>query len=221
MFLSLQRFPLVKTTRERRKAARPGEIIEAAFQEFVKHGFSATRLDDVAARAGVTKGTIYVYFDSKEALFVAMITEMSREHFDHLAREIEAIDCVGLEFIKPFLKLFCDKLSTDDRTREVFRLLIAEAPRFPGLVDQHYEQFILPLTSRLQSWLKAGQTSGALRASNVARFPELILGPTMALQIWMLLFANRKPIDIPAYFDALLDFTLDGLRPIATSRDPH
>jgi AcrR family transcriptional regulator len=200
-----------KGVRARRKADRPRQILEAAFEEFVQHGYSATRLEDVAARAGVTKGTIYVYFENKEALFVSMATDMSRRHFLDLGSSVEAIEETGPAFMKRFLVLFRDKVIADRRMGEVLRLLIAEAPRFPNLLEQHYDEFWRPLIERVAMWLREGQANGTLRRSGIVDFPEMMLGPTMLLQIWLLLFADRNPVDIAAYFDAHLDFALNGL----------
>jgi AcrR family transcriptional regulator len=205
--------PAKKQGRARRKADRPGEIIEAAFEEFVKQGYAATRLEDIAARAGITKGTIYVYFENKEALFVSMVTGISREHVAGLAREVEAITQTGPDFMRPFLTLFCERIAGHDRMTEVLRLLIAEAPRFPKLVDQHFDEFIKPMVERVGRWLAEGEADGTLRCSGLVNIPEMILGPTMMLQIWMLLFANRRPIDVAAYCETQLDFTLNGIRP--------
>lgn len=198
--------------RVRRKADRPGEIVEAAFEEFVKRGYEATRLEDIAARAGVTKGTIYVYFENKEALFVSMVTQISREHVSSLARELDAITQTGPDFMRPFLTLFSARIARHDRMTEVLRLLIAEAPRFPKLVDQHFDEFIAPILARVERWLAEGQADGTLRRSGLVNIPEMILGPTMMLQIWMLLFANRRPIDIATYCDTQLDFILNGVQ---------
>jgi AcrR family transcriptional regulator len=205
--------PPVRSSRSRRKADRPGEIVEAAFEEFVRRGYAATRLEDIAARAGVTKGTIYVYFENKEALFVSMVTEISRAHLTELAREIEAITETGPDFMRPLLTLFCERIAGHDRMMEVLRLLIAEAPRFPKLVDQHFDEFIAPIVSRIGRWLAEGQADGTLRRSALVNIPEMVLGPTMMLQIWMLLFANRRPIDVAAYCETQIDFMLNGIRP--------
>jgi len=96
---------------------------------------------------------------------------------------------------------------------EVLRLLIAEAPRFPELIDRHHEAFIRPILARIERWLAEGQAEGTLRPTGLANLPEMILGPAMVLQISMLLFANRRPIDVAAYCEAQLDFTLNGIRP--------
>jgi AcrR family transcriptional regulator len=205
--------PPVRSSRSRRKADRPGEIVEAAFEEFVKRGYAATRLEDIAARAGVTKGTIYVYFENKEALFVSTVTEISRTQLTDLARDIDAITQTGPDFMKPFLTLFCERLAGHHRMSEVLRLLIAEAPRFPSLIDRHFEEFIQPILARIERWLAEGQADGTLRRSGLENLPEMILGPAMMLQISRLLFANRRPIDVAAYCATQLDFTLNGIRP--------
>jgi AcrR family transcriptional regulator len=199
--------------RARRKAERPGEILEAAFEEFVQKGYAATRLEDVAARAGVTKGTIYVYFANKEALFVSLVRELTQP----IHAEVEAFLTTSREstpdFLRTYLRFLYGLIANNQRSREVLRLLIAEASRFPELVDQHYQECMGPVIELVRDGLRNGAQRGEIRDAPAIDQPEVLLGPAMSLSVWLLLFSNRKPIDMDRYFEAHIDLLLNGLLP--------
>ncbi|WP_414475617.1 TetR/AcrR family transcriptional regulator [Microvirga sp. M2] len=199
--------------RARRKAERPGEILEAAFEEFVQKGYAATRLEDVAARAGVTKGTIYFYFESKEQVFVAMVREFSRPLHVQAEEFAASSSSTAPEFLRAYLCYLYRILSTDPRSREIFRLLIAEASRFPELIDEHHQNFMGPVVKRLRQSLEAGSKKGEIRSSAILEFPELLLAPALSLNISMLLFSDRRPIDMERHFEIAVDLLLNGLLP--------
>jgi AcrR family transcriptional regulator len=201
--------------RARRKAERPGEILEAAFDEFVQKGYAATRLEDVAARAGVTKGTIYFYFENKEQVFVAMVRELSRPVHVQAEEFAENSSSTAPEFLRAYLCFLYRILATDPRSREIFRLLIAEANRFPELVDEHHRNFMGPVVRRLRQVLEDGASKGEIRQQTVLEFPELLLAPALSLNIWMLLFSDRLPIDMDRHFEVAVDLLFNGLLPRA------
>ncbi|MXQ13385.1 TetR/AcrR family transcriptional regulator [Microvirga makkahensis] len=208
--------------RTRRKAERPGEILEAAFEEFVQKGYAATRLEDVAARAGVTKGTIYVYFENKEQVFVAMVRELSRPVHVQAEEFAESSASSTAEFLRAYLCFLYRILATDPRGREIFRLLIAEANRFPELIDEHHQNFMGPVVRRLRQSLEDGAERGEIRRSSILEFPELLLSPALSLNISMLLFSDRRPIDMERHFEIAVDLLLNGLlqRPAGKADQP-
>src|SRR5580704_8073927 len=118
--------------RRRRKADRPKEILEAAFEEFSRNGFAATTLDQVAERAGVTKGTIYVYFESKEHLFISMVRELTKATLDTVHAMFERHEGSTAELLRAQFSFIYEHIVEDRRRREVVRMLIAEASRFPA-----------------------------------------------------------------------------------------
>jgi AcrR family transcriptional regulator len=199
--------------RARRKAERPGEILEAAFEEFVQKGYAATRLEDVAARIGVTKGTIYFYFENKEQLFVAMVRELSRPVHIQAEEFAESTSSATPEFLRAYLCFLYQILATDPRSREIFRLLIAEANRFPELIDEHHQNFMGPVVKRLRERLEDGTARGEIRQSSILEFPELLLAPALSLNISMLLFSERRPVDMERHFEIAVDLLLNGLLP--------
>ena len=119
-------------TRRRRKAERPQEILEAAFVEFSRNGYATTTLDRVAERAGVTKGTIYVYFENKEHLFISMVREVTKAALDTVHEMLETHEGTTADLLRAQFSFIYQHIVEDRRRREVLRMLIAEAPRFPS-----------------------------------------------------------------------------------------
>src|SRR6202167_1300729 len=142
--------------RRRRKAQRPQEIIEAAFLEFSKNGYAVTTLDQVAERAGVTKGTIYVYFESKEHLFISMVREAVKATMDTVEDIFERHDGSTAELLREQFSFIYDHIVQDRRRREVVRMLIAEASRFPALADRYYQEIHLPCMDLLTRTIQRG-----------------------------------------------------------------
>ncbi|WP_315834801.1 TetR/AcrR family transcriptional regulator [Bradyrhizobium prioriisuperbiae] len=197
--------------RERRKAERPGEILDAAFEEFVKHGYAATRLEDVAARAGVTKGTIYFYFDTKERVFDEMIRHVSRPVFAELNSFVGALHGSYRTRLRALIGFLHTRMAGERASRETLRFLIAEGARFPDLVERHYLAFMQPFTERLREIIAAGIQAGEFRPTPAANFPEIIVSPAILLNVWWMLFGDRRPIDVEAYIDASFDLLMRGL----------
>src|SRR4051812_42487279 len=144
-----------KLTRAEQKARRPIEILDAAFEEFVERGYVATRVEDIASRVGVTKGTVYVYFETKEQLFEAMIRHISVPLEGLLAR-VNQQKGTAVERLQKTIEQIYDLMISDRRLREMMRFVIAEGLRFPQIVDRHHETFIDPLDGQLQSIIDDG-----------------------------------------------------------------
>lgn len=202
--------------RAQRKAERPREILEAAYEEFVLKGYAATRLEDVAARAGVTKGTIYFYFENKERVFEATIDEISKA-------PVAAFQVAGAPWtgnLRIDVRAYLDRLYTfialNPRAREILRLLIAEAGRFPELVDRHFERVVRPLVEPLRTRFAEAISKGEMPTASTSELPEVVLGPVLALNVLMLLFAGRRPIDPCRFVATHRAVLLDGL----LSQDP-
>ncbi|HXL66574.1 MAG TPA: TetR/AcrR family transcriptional regulator [Xanthobacteraceae bacterium] len=198
-------------TRRRRKAQRPQEIIEAAFLEFSKNGYAVTTLDQVAERAGVTKGTIYVYFESKEHLFISMVREAVKATMDTVEDIFERHDGSTADLLREQFSFIYDHIVQDRRRREVVRMLIAEASRFPALADRYYQEIHLPCMDLLTRTIQRGMDRGEIRRSAVTECPLVIIAPIALVDLWMMMFDERHPLDLKKYFDAHLDLVLTGL----------
>jgi AcrR family transcriptional regulator len=200
-----------KPEKTRRKPERPGEILAAAFEEFVLSGYAATRLEDVATRAGVTKGTIYFHFQNKEQVFVQMVRELSRPLIARTEAFLKNRPADFVEFLESYLEFTHGLVFEDRHAREILRLLISEASRFPELIDEHSAQFIEPIFAQLRIELDKEMRAGRVRTSPVLDFPDLLLSPVLALNIFMLLFSDRRALDPKLHLKAAKDLLLYGL----------
>lgn len=149
-----------KITRAEQKALRPIQILDAAFEEFVRSGFTGTRVEDIADRVGVTKGTVYVYFETKEKLFEAMINHFSVP-FQEMLGITEGLTGSATDRLLSILGLLYEQIAEDRMTRELTRLVIAEGHRFPDLIDRHHDQFIEPIIAKVDALILEGVASGS------------------------------------------------------------
>ena len=157
-------------TRRRRKAERPKEILDAAFFEFSRHGYAVTTLDQIAERAGVTKGTIYVYFANKEHLFISMVREVKQTALDTVHDMFERHDGSTADLLRAQFSFIYQHIVEDKRRREVVRMLIAEAERFPELADRYHEEILSPCLDMLKQAIQRGIDRGEIRKSPIVEF---------------------------------------------------
>jgi AcrR family transcriptional regulator len=197
--------------RRRRKAERPAEILDAAFEAFVERGYAATRLEDVAARASVTKGTIYLYFATKEKLF----EEMVRSHSIDLLADADAVlgksEGTSPDKLRALLQFFYSRCVGDRRGREILRFMVAEGKFFPQLVAEHYRDFVMPMFAMVSTLLEEGVKAGQFRADLNYENVKIVIAPTVFLSVIRLIFGEAPPVDEEAYIAAHLDMMLNGL----------
>jgi AcrR family transcriptional regulator len=198
-------------TRRRRKAERPQEILEAAFVEFSRHGYAVTTLDRIAERAGVTKGTIYVYFENKEHLFISMVHAVKKPTLDTVRDMFERHDGSTAELLRAQFSFIYQHIVEDKRRREVVRMLIAEAARFPELADRYHAEILSPCLDMLREAIQRGIDRGEILKSPIIDSPQVLFAPIVLLDEWMMMFDDRHPLDLKAYFEAHLDLVLNGL----------
>jgi AcrR family transcriptional regulator len=198
-------------TRRRRKAERPQEILEAAFVEFSRNGYAMTTLDRVAEHAGVTKGTIYVYFENKEHLFISMVREVTKAALDTVHEMLETHEGSTADLLRAQFSFIYQHIVEDRRRREVLRMLIAEAPRFPELADRYHQEILRPCLDMLRQAIQRGMDRGEFRKSAIIDLPQIVIAPIALVDLWMMMFDDRQPLDMKAYFNAHLDLVLNGL----------
>ena len=198
-------------TRRRRKGERPQEILEAAFVEFSRNGYATTTLDRVAERAGVTKGTIYVYFENKEHLFISMVREVTKAALDTVHEMLETHEGTTADLLRAQFSFIYQHIVEDRRRREVLRMLIAEAPRFPELADRYHQEILRPCLDMLRQAIQRGMDRGEFRNSAIIDLPQIVIAPIALVDLWMMMFDDRQPLDMKAYFNAHLDLVLNGL----------
>jgi AcrR family transcriptional regulator len=197
--------------RRRRKAERPKEILEAAFVEFSRNGYAVTTLDQIAERAGVTKGTIYVYFENKEHLFISMVREVTKATLDTVQDMFKTHTGSTADLLRAQFTFIYQDIVEDRRRREVVRMLIAEAPRFPELADRYYEEILRPCLDLLKRAIQRGMDSGEIRKSSIINSPQIVIAPIALVDLWIMMFDDRQPLDMKDYFNAHLDVVLNGL----------
>jgi AcrR family transcriptional regulator len=198
-------------TRRRRKAERPQEILEAAFVEFSRNGYAMTTLDQIAEHAGVTKGTIYVYFENKEHLFISMVREITKATLDTVHEMLETHEGSTADLLRAQFSFIYQHIVEDRRRREVLRMLIAEAPRFPELADRYHQEILRPCLDMLRQAIQRGMDRGEFRNSAIIDLPQIVIAPIALVDLWMMMFDDRQPLDMKAYFNAHLDLVLNGL----------
>src|SRR6202166_2744318 len=198
-------------TRRRRKAERPQEILEAAFVEFSRNGYAMTTLDRVAERAGVTKGTIYVYFENKEHLFISMVREITKATLDTVHEMVETHEGSTADLLRAQFSFIYQHIVEDRRRREVLRMLIAEAPRFPELADRYHQEILRPCLDMLRQAIQRGIDRGEFRKSSIVDSPQVVIARIALVDLWMMMFEDRQQLDLKAYFNAHLDLVLNGL----------
>jgi len=189
--------------RAAKTAARRDAILEAALDEFSAKGFASARLEDVAKRAGIAKGTVYLYFADKETLF----QELIRAKMVPVVGSIELALATGLPLraiIEQAIEIFVREVY-GTRRREVIRLLISEGPRFPAVAEFYYREVLSRLLKALRGMLRNAHERGELAGDALARFPMLLGAPGIIAIVWSGLFERFEPLDVRAMMRAYFD----------------
>jgi AcrR family transcriptional regulator len=192
-----------KPSRADQSAFRRDAILAAALEEFSARGYAAARLEDVAQRAGVGKGTIYLHFRDKEALFQELVSTMLLPFI----ATIEMVPPVGLPIrlvLERFIDLFLREIYGTER-RKLIRLVMTEGPRFPQLAEFHYTNVVKRALAAMRTLLEGAHARGELRNDALVRFPQLVIAPAMMAIVWSGLFDRFAPLDVAALMRAHLD----------------
>ena len=182
-----------RASRKTRSAERRDAILAAALDEFSTRGFEAARLDDVARRAGVAKGTIYLYFRDKETLFQELIRAM----LTPLVGTIEAMGKSELPLAQVadrIVDLFVREIY-ETRRKDVIRLMISEGRRFPKLAEFYYREVLSRVIAAVRALLRNGAARGEV-PEGLAEFPQIIAAPGLVAIVWSGLFERFEPIDV-------------------------
>jgi AcrR family transcriptional regulator len=180
-------------SRKIRSAERRDAILSAALDEFSTRGFEAARLDDVARRAGVAKGTIYLYFRDKESLFQELIRAM----LTPLVGTIEALgeaDIPLAVLADRIVELFVREVY-ETRRKDVIRLMISEGRRFPKLAEFYYREVLSRIITAVRSLLRRAAARGEVSEA-LADFPQIVAAPGLVAIVWSGLFERFEPLDV-------------------------
>jgi AcrR family transcriptional regulator len=179
--------------RAERTAERRAAIVEAALEEFIARGFAATRLDDIAKRAGVAKGTIYLHFKDKESMFEELISTAIVPLIGRLMPPPSMSGSVR-DALEGFAKAFITEVATT-RRGDIVRLIVAEGPRFPAIADFYYREVISRGLGGMRALIELAIARGEIRQPELARFPQIVVAPAIVAVIWKSLFDRHSPLD--------------------------
>jgi AcrR family transcriptional regulator len=184
---------------ERREA-----IVAAGLEEFTARGFAATRLDDVAKRAGVAKGTIYLHFKDKEALF----QELVRTALVPLIARLSNPPTTMGGSVRGMMEGFADMLAREvvgTKRGEIVRLIISEGTRFPELAEFYYREVVAHGIAGMRKLVEYGIARGEIRHEALLQFPQLVIAPAILSIVWQALFGTIAPLDTQAMLRVHLD----------------
>lgn len=179
--------------RKEKSAARREAILTAALDEFSLRGFEAARLDDVAKRADVAKGTIYLYFRDKESLF----QELVRTMLTPIIGSIEGLSAADVPInvlTGQIVELFVREVY-ETRRKDVIRLMISEGRRFPKLAEFYYREVLSRIIAAVRALLRRAAARGEVPEA-LAEFPQIIAAPGLIAIIWSGLFERFEPLDV-------------------------
>ncbi|MCK1624169.1 helix-turn-helix transcriptional regulator [Bradyrhizobium sp. 160] len=191
------------SNRAARAAERRAAIVEAAMDEFIARGFAATRLDDIAKRAGVAKGTIYLHFKDKESMFEELVRTVIVPVVTRLTTLPPPTGTVR-DLVETFASNFLKEV-IGTRRGDLVRLIVAEGPRFPSVADFYYREVVSRGIAGMRALIELGIARGEIREKNLARFPQIMVAPAMIAVIWQSLFARHAPLDAQEMLRVHLD----------------
>lgn len=190
--------------------ARRKKILEAALGVFLAEGYVATRMDQVAARAGVAKGTIYVHFEDKEALFRSLIHEEIGPVIASGTTLAESFAGDTRELLKGLARIMQRELLGTQRA-DILRLVISEAPRFPWLAEFYWHEVVERGMALIRAVAARGVARGELASDILQRFPQIVAAPLLVSVIWRSLFEPFEPLDTDGFLNNYIDILVRGL----------
>jgi AcrR family transcriptional regulator len=167
----------------RRKEARAEEIIAAALELFVERGYAATRLDDVAARAGISKGTLYLYFANKEELFKAVVREVLVARLVEFRGLIDKFQGSTAELLRLVFKTWWERIGST-RISGIPKLILSEARNFPEIARFYVEEVVRPGRETLAAVIRRGIERGEFRQVDAHATADLLAAPMLMISMW-------------------------------------
>ncbi len=199
--------------RTRRKEARHGELLAAALDLFVEKGFAATRVEEVAQRAGVSKGTLFLYFHNKEELFKAVVRENISGLFIEWNDEFERFEGNTPDMLRCCLFSWWERIGST-QTSGIAKLMMSEAQNFPELASFFQHEVMQPGNSLIKRILQRGVTRGEFRPMDESYGVYLVLAPMLFLALWKhslnTCCGDHAQLDPHRYLSAQLDMLMHG-----------
>ena len=206
--------PFTHSKRERRKEARPGELLDAALDLFVEKGYAATRVEEVAARAGVSKGTLFLYFPSKEELFKAVVRENIVGRFAEWRNELLHYEGSTADMLRYGYRTWWESIGST-RASGITKLILSEACNFPDITAFYQQEVILPGQEMIRALLQRGIDRGEFRPVPLEYAVFTVLAPMIFLMLWKHSVGACVPVDMEfdpeRYIASQVETLLHGL----------
>lgn len=200
--------------RARRKEARPGELLDAALALFVEKGFAATRVEEVAAHAGVSKGTLFLYFPSKEDLFKAVVRENLAGRFTEWNAEFDVFEGGTAELVHYAMRSWWERIGMTPASG-ITKLVLSEAGSFPEIASFYQQEVIKPGRDLVRRILERGVNRGEFRTIDLDHAVYCLIAPMIFLLMWKHSMAPCCPateqLDPLAFIDTQVDLILRGM----------
>jgi TetR/AcrR family transcriptional regulator len=200
--------------RERRKEARPGELLDAALDLFVEKGFSATRADEVAARAGVSKGTLFLYFQSKEDLFKAVVRENIANNFPTWEEELHTFNGSSADMLRYAMVSWWERIGKT-RASGIAKLVMSEAQNFPEIAAFYQDEVIKPGNALIRRILERGLQSGEFHDLDLDQAVHIVIAPMIFLMMWKhsmgACAVSVKTLDPEKFIQMQVEVLLNGI----------
>lgn len=196
----------------RRKADRPGEIVEAALAVFGEKGFAAARLDEIARRAGVSKGALYLYFETKEDLFRAVVEQAVAPNVT-LLRGVAASHPGPFRDLAMALTAYVAQVAQTTPLGGVLKMVIGEARNFPELARVWHDELVAHALGAVAAAVEAAQGRGEVRPGDPRMYALQLISPLLVGVIWRETFTpvGAPPFDIPALMRQHVETLLGGM----------
>ncbi len=206
----------IRAKRERRKEARPGELLQAALELFVEKGFAATRVEEVAVRAGVSKGTLFLYFQSKEELFKAVVVENLSGRFTEWNQEFEAFEGSTADMLRYCMRVWWERVGSTPASG-LTKLMMSEGANFPELAEFYRREVVQPGHALLRRILRRGIERGEFAPVDVDHAIYAVIAPMTFLMLWKhsnaICVDGETQIDPDRYLALQAEIVLRGLGP--------
>lgn len=209
--------------RQRRKEARPQELLDAALALFVEKGFAATRSEEVAARAGVSKGTLYLYYPSKEELLKAVI----RQNLSHVlaagAGIADGFEGSMAELLATMLRTWWAHVG-DTPAGGIHKIILAEVRNFPEIAEFYSQEVVVPAHDLVSGIVERGIAQGEFRPVSPHEVTHVLIAPLIFLALHRHTFGDcpmgEHPVEPDRLIETQIDLVLRGLlQPSSTPKD--
>lgn len=203
---------MAKPRWQRRADERPREICAAALEVFAEKGFAAAKLDEIARRAGVSKGTLYLYFKDKQELFRAVVRDSIAPNVQAITSAVAALDAPVGDVVRMFLDGFAEREARLP-VGAVAKIVIGESRNFPELARVWHDEVASKAIGALSGFIERAQQRGEVRAGDPRLYAFSLMGPMVLGALWRatLVPAGGTPLDLAALAKQHSETVLAGL----------